>query len=321
MGAVSFQNVEPLAYENIYYHDYHGWRDTKKDTTKAFNAFTAESNEQLESISFYTATNNVVYKVVIYDYFIQGQLKNALSTISGTIDYKGFHTIDLQSPVGLTQDDDFYIYVELSDGGQAYDRTSEIEVLLATKSLSGVTVRSDSNPGESYYYDGSTWKDLYDYDETANFCIKGLTNPWTPTQPDLESQSSISLTDVKPGSKVTASFTVKNIGELLSCLDWEITEYPNWGVWKFTPLKGNDLKPEGGEFTIELIITAPVQKNEVFSGEIKIVNKENPNDFSIIPVALQTAKNKNLNKPILSYLIVRIIDNHPLIDRLLSKYY
>jgi len=175
MGAVSFQNVEPLIYENIYYYDYHGWRDIKTNCTEAFNAFNATENELLKAVNFYVATDNISYTVKIYDNFNNGSLQDELTTTSGTMNYTGFHTIDLDNSVMLSEGDDFYIYLELSDGGQSYDRTSDVPVLLGNRYR--VIVESASQPGESFYRNGSAWVDLYDFDDTANFCIKGLTAP------------------------------------------------------------------------------------------------------------------------------------------------
>ncbi len=110
MGAISFQDVEPLQYDQTYYHDYHGWRDTKTGTTEAFNAFVAASGDMLTSVNFFTAVHNVDFTVKIYNNFTGGNLTNELASVSGHIDYSGLHTIDLPVPVTLTQDDDFYIF-------------------------------------------------------------------------------------------------------------------------------------------------------------------------------------------------------------------
>jgi hypothetical protein len=219
MGAVSFQDVEPLAYDHIYYHDYHGWRDTKTDCNEAFNAFVSTGLQRLVAVSFYTAVDDVNYNVKVYDSFYDGQLSNELSTESGTIAYTGFHTVDLNTPVVLAGNEDFYIYLQLSAGGHAFDRTSEIPVLLDTtkpprpeefidfdfntlgktqlSSTEGIIVESVSYPQQSFYRTGSAWLDLYDFNDTANFCIKGLAVDIIVVQPgDFEPDGDVDIDDL-----------------------------------------------------------------------------------------------------------------------------
>ena len=172
LGAVAFYNAEAMPYDRIHYHDYHGWCGTMSSASEAFNAFTTTRNEKMVAVNIFTAADNVDYTVKIYDAFQGNQLLDELSSQSGTIPYMGFHTIDLDFPVSLRHDDDFYVYVGLSHGGHGHDKTAE-----TMGSLGGshrAIVRSTAEPGQSYYKMGTGWVDLQGYNNTANFCIKGL---------------------------------------------------------------------------------------------------------------------------------------------------
>jgi hypothetical protein len=180
--------------------------------------------------------------------------------------------------------------------------------------MRGVTVKSKASPGESYYKNGGNWKDLHnywfsnlDYQGTANFCIKALTNPWTPTGADLHCNDEISWTDARPLSIIKDSFTIRNIGEPSSNLNWEIAEWPEWGRWTFTPSSGDNLKPETGEVTIGISLITPLELGAQFSGQIKVVNKDNPNDFGIVEISLKTIKNRE-SSTIFDNLLDRIIE-------------
>jgi len=310
MGAVSFQNVEPMQYTNFYYHDYHGWRDTKTDVSEAFNAFIADDDEILRAVSFFTADNDVSYTVKIYDVFEDGELKEELSTKTGLIEFRGFHTIDLDESVELIKDDEFYIYLELSKGGHPFDRTSEVPVLLGTY-LQGTRVESSSNPGESYYRNGSIWSDLYDFDDTANFCIKGLVG----SKADLESSGNLIWNDIEPGSTINDEFEVRNIGDSGSNLDWEIIEYPSWGIWDFNPVNGDNLKPEDGDITVQINIIVPDEDNQQFNGTIIIVNENDENDFHELQVILSTPNKIGKQKYFIQTILSRIIDRFPIFEK------
>ena len=177
MGAVSFHSVEAMRYQNVYFHDYHGWRDTKAGVTEAFNAFvakgTSSGKETLSSASFYTAVDAVEYSVEIYANFQRGELSDLLSMREGVADRMGFHTVDLNWPVRLQAGQKFYVLVRLSQGGHPFDRTSDVPLLLGGSGRP--IVESQAKPGESFYRTAQGWIDLTKDDATANFCIKALT--------------------------------------------------------------------------------------------------------------------------------------------------
>ena len=180
MGAVSFIDVDILEYDTVYYHDYHGWRDTLTTASEAFNAFKANVDEDIVAVSFFTAESNVDYTVKIYADFVDGELSDERISFSGSAEFSGMYTIDLPETVSFFEDEDFYVYINFSAGGHPYDRTSDVPVLLGGSSR--VIVPSTAAENQSFYKQDNVWLDFFDYDDpsgfqgTGNFCIKAIAN-------------------------------------------------------------------------------------------------------------------------------------------------
>ena len=132
--------------------------------------------------------------------------------------------------------------------------------------------------------------------------------------PNLDATGSLTWTNVKKGATVTGSFTVKNIGDANSRLDWKVLQWPSWGTWTFTPSSGDNLKPADGTKTIAISVVAPNTKN-TFTGTIKVVNCEDHTDFGTIAISLTTPLSKDISYsfwdhffarfPLLAYLFHR----------------
>ena len=103
---------------------------------------------------------------------------------------------------------------------------------------------------------------------------------------DLHCTGELIWNNIEPGATIYDNFEVENIGEPESELDWEIQLYPDWGDWSFAPMSGDDLAPEDGPVVVQVEIIAPSQFDEEYTGEVKIVNKNDPEDYHIFDVSL-----------------------------------
>jgi len=124
---------------------------------------------------------------------------------------------------------------------------------------------------------------------------------------DLTCNGDLRWTGVTPGSVITGSFTVENIGDPGSNLDWEISEYPEWGEWTFYPLNGEDLKPEDGEITVQVDVVAPDLQEATFEGNVTVLNMADSGDFEVISAYLSTPR----IRASYSFLFLRLLERFP----------
>jgi len=146
--------------------------------------------------------------------------------------------------------------------------------------------------------------------------VQNEEDPEPVKNPDLESTGSIQWSDIKPKLVIQGEFTIENVGDSESELDWEISDTPDWGDWTFNPSEGYNLTPEDGSFSIELQLVTPDEKNQNFTGEIKVVNKADVSDYNIIPVSLTTSKNKGFE---IYPRLLQFLENHQNLFSLLRQ--
>jgi len=136
--------------------------------------------------------------------------------------------------------------------------------------------------------------------------------------PNLECDGSLSWNKVKPGEMVNGSFTVENVGDSSTLLDWAIGEHPSWGEWIFTPETGDDLRPEDGPVIVQVSVVVPNEQNKGFTGCIQIVNRKDSSDFCMVIVSLATPKDKQMIRTLFIQFLERVLECFPLFERLLD---
>jgi hypothetical protein len=113
--------------------------------------------------------------------------------------------------------------------------------------------------------------------------------PHEPNAPDLDCSGSLSWNDIKPGTTVTGSFQLQNIGGPNSTLNWTVdVSSITWGNWTFTPESGENLAPDDGQVTVHVSVVAPSEGNSKFDGYLRVENRDDSSDYELIPVYLKT---------------------------------
>ncbi len=221
--------------ETIYHYDEWGWWSSVgygDGDDWGMVEFTPTTGDLLYSVDIWAVSNPTSYNIYIYDDFDGSSLSSLLvGPISGTVDDAGYYSIDLPSPLQLTQGDAIYIAVEFNTGSYAYPVPMD-----------------DSGPMETnkcyVSNNGSSWYAL----DNGNYAMGdvGIRARVAPPQaghtcakdgdPALYIDWGESSRDVYPGQSITYTLGPANFGHISStctetdtfCLD--VTDTKGWGI-------------------------------------------------------------------------------------------
>lgn len=165
--------------------------------------------------------------------------------------------------------------------------TDSLEIVYRYSASQDMAVTNwDSNIGNYLYYN-----------KMINYTLPELDGiPYVGA--NLDCYGSLYWDDITPGATVVGNFTVMNIGNPLTFLNWEINSYPEWGTWSFSPASGENL-PAGESINVIVTVVAPTEENTQYTGAVTIVNCDKTGDSGVIPIVLNTPS-VSRHQPLLS---------------------
>jgi len=238
--------------------------------THEYDMMIYEGNETLPLVEIVNESDSVTGEMYAYHEFIQK------------------YTIDASKDIWIVCRPDLYDAIEYDDYPVGYD-TNENSWF---EGRSSWRYRVDVEGG---------WYEYHPAGLNGSWCLHIKIN--TPDSA-ICCQGDLIWKKVKAGSTVNGTFEVCNCGENGSFLDWEVSEFPTWGNWTFTPASGTDLAA-GDCVTITVEVVAPPEKKQSFNGTIVMDNLDNPDDFCEITVELTTPRARTINGFILLQWILQ----------------
>ncbi|MEW6444060.1 MAG: lectin like domain-containing protein [bacterium] len=171
-----------LAVDTAYTYDTLGWTGSigYGDTVAwGANWFVPEQDEELAGVGFYATDSPTDYEVYVYENFDGSTFSDLTATAGGTVAYRGWHTVQLDTPVAVRTGDGFGIAVRFSNSDSTWPLPVEMP-------FAGYSSASTANPGEGYVsYEGSAWTDVtaISWCTECSVCIKALCRAPVPSIP------------------------------------------------------------------------------------------------------------------------------------------
>ncbi len=170
---VAFTRVDDTDnYDHIYQADLCGWVGQigyGEDTVYAANIYTAESDEAIAAVGFYATGAGTEYKIyTVTDYEEVSDLGNRTLAASGTLEYAGYYTVDLEREIEVAAGEDFAVLLCITVPGASYPMAVEYRANDLTRSvtlLDGCGYISE---------DGFQWEDT-ENTYACNLCLKAYT--------------------------------------------------------------------------------------------------------------------------------------------------